>query len=94
MTTQRISLVPDTPTQAQDVQICYDFGDLSLSSTRLKVSWQPPGLAPIEHVVTSTNNSFTISVPATATHMTVEDCDGPSADLDVPVQPAGAAAGG
>ena len=77
MEEQRITLDPQPPVRGQSVTITYDFDGSGITSTTLRVTFDPGGVTS-DHDLTAQNNSVTIAVPANATSILVEDLSGVS----------------
>jgi hypothetical protein len=82
---QRISLDPDPPVQGKPVKICYNFAGSGISGTTLRVSFDDG--TGTDHEVSAASPCVTVTVPASATSITVEDLVGPSPDKNAPVSP-------
>lgn len=83
---QRISFNPDPPSAGSYCQICYDFSGLEISSTELRVSFDPAVVSPATYTVTKDAPCITIMIPE-AESVTVEDLDGPSPDKYAGITP-------
>lgn len=80
--TQLFTCSPDPPCAGKPVKICYS-GDLPGSAD---VTFTPPGPPPIPITFTAANPCATITVPALAITMVVEDDSGESDDFARPVK--------
>jgi hypothetical protein len=75
---ERISFNPDPPEQGMALTICYDFSQLGISSTTLRVAFTPGGAS--DHPVSKTDPCVEVQVPANAEAILVEDLSGYSND--------------
>jgi hypothetical protein len=78
--TQRISISPSPPIAGSSATICYDFTDSGLTETELRVTYYPAS-STTTHTVDTADNCVTVTIPASARQITVEDLKGPSPDL-------------
>ncbi|MFN3244820.1 MAG: hypothetical protein ACE37K_25180 [Planctomycetota bacterium] len=88
MEEQRISFDPTPPVRGQSVTICYDFDGAGITSTTLRVTFDPGGQSS-DHDVSDQNHCVTITVPSDAKSILVEDLSGVSPNNTSPcVKPA------
>ena len=86
MEEQRITFNPDPPVQGRTLEVCYDFDGSGLTSTTLRVTFDPGGQTS-DHDLTAQDDCAKITVPANATSIRVEDLSGVSATRSSPVTP-------
>lgn len=82
--THRISATPDPVADGEQTSICYDFSDGATSPVTLTLNYDPP--TPSEQITLSSDEPCkTVTVPANATGLIIEDQSGQSEDRAVTV---------